>query len=83
MGQCLKKIMTTHKYFREAIAGFLVRKKSQKVQDYMDYIVQPQVPIDEIAIVLLAHMWKVHVCILIEGKYWTTKMRIWVRQQCI
>ena len=38
----------------------------------MDYIVQPQVPINKIAIVLLSHMWKIHVCIFLEGKYWTT-----------
>ena len=40
----------------------------------MDYIVQPQVPIDEIAMVLLARMWKIHVCIFLEGKYWTTNL---------
>ena len=68
----LKKFMTTHKYFVEAVAGFLVRKKGQHVQHYMDYIVQPQVPIDQITIVLLAQMWKIHVCIFLEGKYWTT-----------
>ena len=38
----------------------------------MDYIVQPQVPIDEIAIVLLSRVWKIHVCVFLEGKYWTT-----------
>ena len=38
----------------------------------MDYIVQPRTPIHEIAIVLLAWMWKIHVCVFVEGKYWTT-----------
>ena len=64
--------MTTHKYFVEAVGGPLVRKKGQTIQDYMDYIIQPQTPIDEIAIVLLARMWKIHACIFVEGKYWTT-----------
>ena len=50
----LKKFMTTHKYFVEAVAGFLVYKKGQHVQHYMDYIVQPQVPIDQITIVLFS-----------------------------
>ena len=49
--------MTTHKYFLEAVSGFLIRKKGQQLEDYMDYIVQPQVPIDEIAIMLLSRMW--------------------------
>ena len=37
----------------------------------MDYTVQPQTPVDEVAIVLLARMWKIHVCVFLEGKYWT------------
>ena len=68
----LKKFMITHKYFVDAVGGFLIRKKGQQVQDYMDYIVQSQTPIDEVAIVLLARMWKIHVCVFLEGKYWTT-----------
>ena len=35
-------------------------------------IVQPQAPIDEIRIVLLARVYKMHVCIFLEGKYFTT-----------
>ena len=64
--------MMTHKYFLEAVGGFLIRKKGQQIEEYMDYIVQPQVPIDEIAIVSLSRMWKIHVCVFLEGKYWTT-----------
>ena len=64
--------MARHKYFIEAVTGFLIRKKGQQLQDYMDYIVQPQTLIDEVAIVLLARMWKIHVCVFLEGKYWTT-----------
>ena len=64
--------MTTHKYFLEAVGGFLIHKKGQQLEEYMDYIVQLQVPIDEIAIVLLSRMWKIHVCVFLEGKYWTT-----------
>ena len=63
----LRKFMVTHKHFVEAVGGFLIRKKG-----YMDFIVQSQTPIDEVAIVLLARMWKIHVCVFLEGKYWTT-----------
>ena len=65
----LKRFMVMHKYFVEAVGGFLIRKKGQHVEDYMDYIVQSQTPIDEVAIVLLARMWKIHVCVFLEGKY--------------
>ena len=68
----LKKFMDTHKYFVEAVGGKLIRRKGLNVQDYMYSIVQPQAPIDEIGIVLLACMYKMHVCIFLEGKYFTT-----------
>ena len=68
----LKKFMVMHKYFVEAVGGFLIKKKGQQVEDYMDFIVQSQTPINEVAIVLLARMWKTHVCVFLEGKYWTT-----------
>ena len=59
----LKKFTTTNKYVIEAVADFQMLKKGQNVQDYMDYTVQPQVPVDEITIGLLVEMWKIHVCI--------------------
>ena len=62
----LKKVMMTCKYFI-AVAGFLIQRKGQNVQDYMDYIAQHQVPIDKIAIVLLSDMWKIHVCIFLKA----------------
>ena len=82
MREYLKKFMTTHKYLPKAVGGFLVCRKGQQIQDYMDYIAQPQVPIDEIAIVLLAQMWKIHVCIFLNEKYWTTnKILLLIKQQ--
>ena len=68
----LKIFMATHMYFVEAVGGQLIRKKGLDVQDYMNSIVEPQAPIDEIGIVLLALMYKMHVCIFLEGKYFTT-----------
>ena len=35
-------------------------------------VVQPGVPLDEIGILLYAHMYKMHIAIILEGKYWTT-----------
>ena len=67
----LQKFMATRKYFVEAVAGVLLCKKGLQVQDYMNMIVVLQTPIDEIGIVLLARMYKIHVCIFLEGKYFT------------
>ena len=66
----LQKFMATNKYFVEAVTGVLLCKKGLQVQDYMDMIV-PQIPIDEIGIVLLACMHKIHESISLEGKYFT------------
>ena len=68
----LKKFMATHKCFIEAVGGKLICRKGLDVQDYMNSIVEPQAPFDEIGIVLLARMYKMHVCIFLEGKYFTT-----------
>ena len=64
--------MATHKYFIEAVGGMLIHKKGFSIQEYTDMIVEPQTPVDEIGIVLQAHMYKIHVCIFLEGKYFTT-----------
>ena len=64
--------LATHKYFMEAVAGVLLCKKGFKVDKYRDMICEPQAPIDEVAIVLFPCMYKIHVCIFLEGKYFTT-----------
>ena len=35
-------------------------------------MVLPQVPLDEIGILLYEQMYKIHVCVILEGKYWCT-----------
>ena len=35
-------------------------------------VVQPQIPLDELGILLYAWMYKIHTCIILEGKYWCT-----------
>ena len=42
------------------------------VKEYCQTIVQPQWPLDEIAIALFARMYKIHICVFVEGKLWTT-----------
>ena len=40
---------------------------------YLVILALVQTPFDEVAIVLRAHMYKIHICIVMQGKYWTTK----------
>ena len=40
---------------------------------YLDILSLDQTPFNEVAIVLSVHMYKIHICIVMQGKYWTTK----------
>ena len=40
---------------------------------YLDILSQDQTPFDEVAIVVSAHLYKIHICIVMQEKYWTTK----------
>ena len=45
-----------------------------KKLDFDDYLLcmEQDAPLDEIAIVIIAHMFHFHICILTETKFWTT-----------
>ena len=40
---------------------------------YVHTVALDQTPVDEVAIVLSARMYRIHICIVMQGKYWTTK----------
>ena len=40
---------------------------------YLDILALDQTPFNEVAIVLSTRMYKIHICIVMQGKYWTTK----------
>ena len=61
--------MEVHRYFVERVCGDLICQKGQYVEDYLFNVVQPQVPLDEIALLLYACMYKIHICVILEGKY--------------
>ena len=47
--------------------------KKMDFDRYLDILSLDQTPFDEVAIVLSVHMYKIHICIVMQGKYWTTK----------
>ena len=61
-----------HDKFVASIVSDLLRRKGLTVEEYCQTIVHPQWPLDEIAIALFARMYKIHICVFVEGKYWTT-----------
>ena len=72
MHRCLRNWMQDHRYFVENVGGNLIRCKGLDVSDYMHNVVQPQMPLDEIGLLLYARMYKIHLCVILEGKYWCT-----------
>ena len=74
MRSYLKKWIETeaHDKFIASIASDLLQQKGLMVEEYCQTIVQPQWPLDEIAIALFACMYKIHICVFVEGKFWTT-----------
>ena len=72
MRRCLTNWMESCRYFVERVGGDLICRKGLTVENYMYNVVQPGVPLDEIGILLYAHMYKMHIAVILEGKYWTT-----------
>ena len=72
MHRCLTNWMEVHRYFVEQVGGDLICQKGQDIEDYLFIVVQPQMPLDKIALLLYACMYKIHICVILEGKYWCT-----------
>ena len=60
------------KYFVGNVGGDLTSSKRLTVDEYMGLIVKPQNPTDEIGLLLLAGIYKLHICVFLEGRYWAT-----------
>ena len=61
-----------HETFIENIASDLLKRKGLSVQEYCDNIVKLGWPLDKIGLVLFACLYKIHICVFVEGKFWTT-----------
>ena len=72
MRKYLTDWMEVYRYFVEHVGGDLIHRKGLTVEDYMYNVVQPGVLLNEIGILLYARMYKIHIAIILEGKYWTT-----------
>ena len=58
MQKYLTDWLEDHRYYLEHVGGDLICKKGLTVEEYMYNVVQPGVPLDKIAIVLYARMYK-------------------------
>ena len=65
--------MDTHVTFVEKVGRVILQCKGIETLDYMSTISQFGQPFDEIAIALMARMYHVHVAVMQDKFYWTTK----------
>ena len=65
--------MKEHIYFLERIGLYLLNVKGLDVNDYIKLMTNAGQPLDKIAVVTIAHMYHVHIGVLMDGWYWTSK----------
>ena len=62
-----------HKEYASQIGKNIWECKKMDFDGYVATIALDQTPFDEVAIVLSAHIYRFHICILMQGKYWMTR----------
>ena len=69
----LVSYIVKHKEYASQIGKIIWERKKMDFDGYVDTIALDQTPFDEIAIVLSVHMYHIHICIMMQGKYWTMR----------
>ena len=69
----LVSYIVKHKEYAAQIGKIIWERKKMDFDGYVATIALDQTPFDEVAIILSAHMYHIHICILMQGKYWTTR----------
>ena len=69
----LVSYIVKHKDYASQIGNLIWECKKIDFDGYVDTIALDQTPFDEVAIVLSARMYHIHICIVMQGKYWTMR----------
>ena len=69
----LKEWIETHHTFVEKVGSCILNWKGLTMDDYILMISQIGQPLDEIGIVLMARLYHIHVTIVQEKCFWTTR----------
>ena len=59
--------------FVHKVGWYILQKKKLVLLDYINTMAIATTPLDEIALVLITWMYKVHIVFLVSEKYWTTQ----------
>ena len=72
MREYLSKFFKEHLEFLLQTSSDILLCKKQLIDDYISYILSDSQPLDEIGICYFAHMYHLHVGIIMDMPYWTT-----------
>ena len=61
----------SHHDWVEAITDPVLSKKGSNVDDYIYFIAKPGTPVYEIGLLIFERMYHLHMCIIMEDRYWT------------
>ena len=67
--------MRTHQDYTKGIGTNVLSRKKQELNDYIKCMETVHKPMDEIALVITTHLYNLHVCVLMEDKFWTTNQQ--------
>ena len=59
--------------FVNKMGWYILQRKKLGLSDYIATLALPSTPMDEIALVLIAQMYKVHIAFLMSKKFWATQ----------
>ena len=65
----LVSYIVKHKEYAPQIGKIIWERKKMDFDGYVDTIALDQTPFDEVAIILSEHMYCIHICIMMQGKY--------------
>ena len=63
----------SHRKWVKAITETVLSHKGSTVDNYIYFIHKPETPVDEIGLLIFARMYHLHMCIIMEDRYWTTQ----------
>ena len=63
----------SHHKWVEDIANPVLFRKGSADDDYIEFIIKPGTPVDEIGLLIFARMYHLYMCIIMEDCCWTTQ----------
>ena len=70
----LKAFVLGHRDWIESVGGELLRRKGRTVDQYISNLIKPGFKFDELALLIFTCMHNKHIFVLMEDRFWTSRM---------